>query len=265
MKWRAFTLIELLVVIVIIAILIAIVIPVLGLARQVTRSVRCGSNLHQLSIKLIDFDVKNERFPYSLLISSNEYPPGGYYGNYVYDITGWRWFNYVIDDSRYELQTNSLLWCPSRKMKSDLFKSNMMVANYGVNQSICKSWGTSKTNEFTGSPLSSSDIRQPSETILIVDSGYATINWYHVTNSPPAMLGKSMDDRSYLPGLTINKERNLLPEQKEDAINGRHMNKSVNIGFVDGHVARKKADDLFVEKSSEGYNNLSPLWLPKTK
>jgi prepilin-type N-terminal cleavage/methylation domain-containing protein/prepilin-type processing-associated H-X9-DG protein len=263
MKWRAFTLIELLVVIGIITVLTAIVLPVTGLVRQITRSVRCGSNLHQLSIKLINYDVKNERFPYSLLISSNE-PPGGYYGNFSYDTAGWRWFNYIIGDSKNDLQTNSLLWCPSRKMENK-FKLNMLVANYGVNQAICKSWGTGTTNEFSGAPLGSTDIRSPSDTLLIVDSGYSTINWYHVTNSPPTKLGASMDDHSYLPGLSINKERNLPSEQKNDAFNGRHLNKSVNAGFVDGHVERKKADDLFVEKTLEGYKNLTPLWLPKKK
>ena len=40
-------------------------------------------------------------------------------------------------------------------------------------------------------------------------------------------------------------------------------NKTVNVGFADGHVTRKKADDLFVEKAADAYMNRSPLWLPK--
>ncbi|MBN1973826.1 MAG: type II secretion system protein, partial [Sedimentisphaerales bacterium] len=54
MKWRAFTLIELLVVIGIVTFILAVVIPVMGLAKQYARSMRCGSNLHQLSLKLIN-------------------------------------------------------------------------------------------------------------------------------------------------------------------------------------------------------------------
>jgi prepilin-type processing-associated H-X9-DG protein len=44
------------------------------------------------------------------------------------------------------------------------------------------------------------------------------------------------------------------------------LGKTVNIGFADGHVViRKKAEDLLVEKTSDGYQNLSPLWLPEKK
>ena len=73
-----------------------------------------------------------------------------------------------------------------------------------------------------------------------------------------------MEDNSYLPGLSLNEDRALLPEElKDDAINGRHVRKTVNIGFVDGHVTPQKADDLFVEKDNNGYKNLTPLWKPE--
>jgi prepilin-type processing-associated H-X9-DG protein len=121
-----------------------------------------------------------------------------------------------------------------------------------------------KYSEFIGTPLRSSDIVRPGETLLIVDSGYALISWWHATDNPPIALGvKPIADTSYVPGLWINGNRNLLPSQKYDAINGRHPGKTVNVGFVDGHVSRKKADDLFVEKTGDGYKNKSPLWVPK--
>jgi prepilin-type processing-associated H-X9-DG protein len=66
-----------------------------------------------------------------------------------------------------------------------------------------------------------------------------------------------------VPGLEINKKKDLWPGQHQDAIYGRHPSKSVNVGFADGHVSRKKADDLFVEKTETGYKNRIPLWLPK--
>jgi len=50
---------------------------------------------------------------------------------------------------------------------------------------------------------------------------------------------------------------------QQDAIYGRHPNKTVNVGFADGHVSRTKANDLFVEKTNDGYTNKSPLWVPK--
>jgi prepilin-type processing-associated H-X9-DG protein len=108
------------------------------------------------------------------------------------------------------------------------------------------------------------DIPQPSRTLLIVDSGYSIISWWHAADVPPATLnGNMIEDTAYVPGLMINKDKNLKPGQEQDAIDGRHPNKTVNVGFADGHVARKKADDLFVEKNAETYTNKIPLWSPK--
>jgi prepilin-type processing-associated H-X9-DG protein len=90
------------------------------------------------------------------------------------------------------------------------------------------------------------------------------INWWQATDNPPVTLGSIMiEDTAYIPGLWINKERALWPGQEWDAIYGRHPNKTVNVGFVDGHVSRNKADDLLVEKTGDYYKNKSPLWVPK--
>ena len=112
--------------------------------------------------------------------------------------------------------------------------------------------------------MGSSDIPRPVQTLLIVDSGYSIISWWHVTDVPPVALdGKIIEDTAYIPGLEINKDRDLWPGQEEDAIGGRHPNKTVNIGFADGHSKCTIAVDLFVEKTDDTYTNRSPLWLPK--
>ena len=159
----------------------------------------------------------------------------------------------------------TVLRCPSKRLNSPKLKNNILCGNYGVNQSICKSSrGRRSRAEFIGTPLSTSNILRPVETLLIVDSGYSIINWWHATDVPPVSLGSTIiEDTAYVPGLWINKERDLWPGQEYDAINGRHPNKTVNVGFADSHVSRKKADDLLVEKTGNDYKNRSPLWLPR--
>jgi len=264
MKCAGFTLIELLVVIAVIALLIAISVPSLQNSRQHAKAVLCGSNVKQLVLGLAMYETENDTFPYAFDDTLLELPPGNYPGNFAFDRKGWWWFNYISDYSRKNKGKKAALWCPSRKVKDIQLKDYVLHGNYGVNQSVCKSSRGRKSHaEFIGTPLCSSDIPHPSRTLLIVDSGYSLISWWHVADVPPIPLGSTIEDTAYLPALEINKGKNLWPGQEWDAISGRHPNKTVNVGFADGHIDRMKADDLFVEKIAEDYKNKSPLWLPK--
>jgi len=265
MKGAGFTLIELLVVIAVIALVIAISVPSLQNSRQLAKAVLCGLNIKQLTTGLFMYETENETFPYAFDDTLLEPPPGGYPGYLQYDRMGWWWFNYITDYSRNDSDKDSIIWCPSRKLKNTKLKNDVLCGNYGVNHSICKSSRGRKSHaEFVGMPLGSVDISRPGETILIVDSGYSMITWWHTTDTPPMPLGNiPMEDTAYIPGLRINRERVLQPSQEWDAKNGRHPNKTVNVGFADGQVDRTKADDLLVEKIEDGYKNRHPLWLPK--
>jgi prepilin-type processing-associated H-X9-DG protein len=263
MKRSCFTLIELLVVIATLTLLIAILLPSLNIARQHTKAVLCGSNIKQLVLGLIMYETENNTFPYAFDNFPLNPPLGGYPGNSAFDRKGLWWFNYISDYARKNKDRKASLWCPSRRIR-DLKFDYVLHGNYGVNQSVCKSAHGRKSHaEFIGTPLRISDIPHPGQTLLIIDSGYSIISWWHVTDVPPVLLGSTIEDSAYLPGLEINKDKNLWPDQEWDAINGRHPNKSVNVGFVDGHICRKKADDLFVEKIADDYKNKSPLWQPK--
>jgi prepilin-type processing-associated H-X9-DG protein len=97
-----------------------------------------------------------------------------------------------------------------------------------------------------------------------MDSGYTITSWWHAADAPPVSLNSGRgEDTAYIPGLEINKQKSLLPGQEQDAIDGRHPNKTVNIGFGDNHVSTTKAEYLFVETTADGYMNKSPLWSPK--
>jgi prepilin-type processing-associated H-X9-DG protein len=211
------------------------------------------------------YETQNQTLPYGFYDNPMNSPPGGYPGNSAFDRKGWWWFSYISDYSGKERSQKTSFWCPSRSIQDPKF-DYVLHGNYGVNRSLCKSFDDipSRREEFVGTPLSSGDIPHPGQTLLIVDSGYSLISWWHVADTPPVALGNSIiEDTAYIPGLGINKKRDFWPGQEEDAINGRHPNKTVNVGFADGHASRSKSNDLLVEKINDGYRNKTPLWVPK--
>lgn len=265
MKSAGFTLIELTVVIAIIALLMAILVPSLQNSRRQAKAVLCSLNIKQLVLGLVAYETENETLPHAFDNTPMDAPPGGYPGDSKYDRTGWWWFNYIAGCLNKAGSKKTVLWCPSRQISGRRLRDNVLCGNYGVNQSVCKSSSGGKGRaEVVGTPLRSSDISQPGQTLLIVDCGYSMITWWHTTDVPPITIGDiTIEDTAYIPGLKINAERSLWPGQEQDAINGRHPNKNVNVGYVDAHISRVKADDLFVEENGGNYSNRSPLWLPK--
>lgn len=265
MRRVGFTLIELLVVIAIIAMLIAILVPALRASRQQTIAVVCGSNLKQLSLALTMYEQENETFPYGFDDSAfgTVIPPGGYPGSAARDLQGLWWFHFLAGTLRKNFDKGSIVWCPSRNVRNPY----VLCGNYGVNRSICKDALGIIDSEFVGTPLGLNQIRSPAETLLLTDSGYSLISWRGASSeSGPYFGNPRREGFFYVPGLMINNQRllegTISPGCERDAIGGRHPNKTVNIVFADGHLARLKADELFVEEASGSYSNRSPLWLP---
>ncbi len=261
MKRLAFTLIELLVVIAIIAILVALLVAALHASRQQARRALCASRIKQVTLDLLMYDTEHGTFPYGFVRSFTP-PPGGYLGDTSYDKPGWWWFNFL---EGYADTKKPLLCCPSRSLSHPKLRNNILYGNYGVNQSVFKSPGATQLQQregLAGTPLSSADVT--GGTLLIVDNGYSITSWWHAADVPPSPLDSGRgEDTAYVPGLEINKSKILLPGQEHDAVDGRHPNKTINVGFGDNHVSTLKAHDLFVEKTADGYVNRSPLWSPK--
>jgi prepilin-type N-terminal cleavage/methylation domain-containing protein/prepilin-type processing-associated H-X9-DG protein len=260
MKRPGFTLIELLVVIAVIAILIALLIAALHASRQRAKTALCASRIKQLTLDLLMYDTDHGTFPHGFVHSFTP-PPGGYPGFASRDYVGWWWFNFL---QGYNDTKEPLLHCPSKSLGEPSLQRSVLNGNYGVNRSVFKtSSGTLlQKEELAGTPLSSGDVT--GGTLLIVDNGYSIASWWHAVDVPPLPLvsGKA-EDTAYVPGLEINKGRDLLPGQQQDAVDGRHPNKTVNVGFADNHVSTLKARELFVEKTTDGYVNRRPLWSPK--
>ncbi|MCX5638595.1 MAG: hypothetical protein NTX52_13030 [Planctomycetota bacterium] len=265
MRRTSFTVVELLVVFSVTALLMALLLPSLQNSREQAKAVLCRSNVKQLVLWLDMYETENGTLPYAFYEPFPALPPADCPGDPAYDRGGWWWFNHITDYSKKDSDRTSVLWCPSRQITNPGLKTNVLCGNYGVNLSICKNSDDipSRREEFVGTPLCTGDIPHPSRTLLIVDSGYSLISWWHATDIPPVPPGKSREDTAYVPGLHINAGRYIWPGQEQDVIYGRHPNKTVNVGFADGHTSRSKANDLFVEKTNNGYRNKNPLWVPK--
>lgn len=246
MSRKAFTLIELLVVIAIIAGLLGITLPAIRLCKQRVLSLSCTSNLHHLSMALNAYANDCASYPYGFsdLPGMRSKPPEGYAGDGTIDWPG-RWWSNSIGQV---IQSSTMMDCPgSKEDKLD----NDLRGNYGVNYSICKISPLSpKESEFVGKPLQSTQVRQPSEVILVMDAGYSLISWKATIADPSFTLEiPKRNPWFYVPGLTsVNEQKTIDSEKIDDALTGRHPGKTVNIGFCDGHVSPLDAESLAVER-----------------
>ncbi len=266
MRYLGFTLIELIVVIFTVAVLTALLLPALDATRQRADTVVCASNLRQLVMALSNYDQDNNTFTHGFdnITYGISEPPGGRAGDISNDFLGWWWFHFLDDLPGSDPAAANVLKCPSRNIVDVDLKGNILCGNYGVNRSVCKDTAGSSSDEFLGKPLSQANVRQPSQVLLIADSGYTLVSWQAATNDVAWHYENSLrDENFYIPGLTINKNRTFPDECQQDAIDDRHPGKTVNAGFVDGHVARIKADKLQVKEESGKFMNRSPLWVPK--
>jgi prepilin-type N-terminal cleavage/methylation domain-containing protein/prepilin-type processing-associated H-X9-DG protein len=264
MRTKAFTLIELLVVIFILGLLLGILVPVLSKSRQKAKSLNCALNLKRLAAVMSVYEQNNGTFPQGFDSHGNERPPDDYVGVPTYDLMGWWWFDLIGGIFEEEsFKRNELLRCPSRNIQDPGIKENILCGNYGVNRSICMDFlGFAPMNdEYIGKPLSINQIKQTSEAMLIMDSGYTLVSWQAaVENYNPVYENIGREGHFYVPGLSINRQRDFSNQCLGDANFGRHLNKLINVAFVDLHVENKKADDLLVQEKDGEYANLKPMW-----
>ncbi len=268
MKRRGLTLVELIVVISIMTLLLSALLPTLRTARERIRATVCGAKIKQLLLGLQSYEAAYGTFPPGFQNVGCPAAPGPYAGNHSMDLVGFWWFDFSQEVDYRCGDGLELLMCPSKRQRDRWLEVNILAGNYGVNLAICRLkdyFIKPYSDEFSGVSLSSADVAQPGATLLLVDSGYSLICWWMASPDPPVTfpLKPWLQNTCYVPGMALNKDKGLWPGQTEDAVGGRHPQKTVNVGFVDGHVDRKRADELSVDEIGEGQWNFSPLWQPR--
>lgn len=264
MKRLGFTLVELLVVIAILSLLLAVTSTALHSAREKAKATTCQAHLRQLGMGLLIYAQDNDRFPLAMLPSGE-----GTIGSLSYDMRAIWWFQSIGLDPRESDMARGLLQCPSKQLDGPgSLNYNILWSNYGVNWSVCASRKfvlPLKYQSTLSTSISPTQIKHPDRLFLVGDSGYTVVGWHHVvTPETPFVNTTNPLATSYIPGLSINKDRKLNGIQQSDATLGRHANRTVNVSFVDGHAEMMHADELLVTETEDGhYDNRSPLWLPK--
>lgn len=248
MSRNGFSLIELLVVIAIIALVLSITLPALRQGRGQGQEIVCASNIRQIAVAATVYTQENETFPQGFcgLQGYGTNPPTGMTGDASYDWQGWWWFDFLADSLGSNAARGRTLWCPSRKILRGADTDHVLCGNYGINTSICRIASLTTETEFTGKPLKGHNLSSPWSVVLVVDSGYSLISWKALAPDPLRYKfeAPSRQNTYYLPGIELNREREIHPDHLEDAQNGRHRRQRVNIGYADGHVGKENASRL---------------------
>jgi len=223
---HGFTLIELLVVIAIVALLVAVILPALGVARNAAKSIRCASQMRQVSLGMAVYQQTFRCFPPHQI----RHPDGSRY----------RWFDALAEYS----DTRTVIKCPSVS-EWEISRNHSYGYNYKYLGSLRDQ--TQPDNPFQ--PFETfpvRDVMAPSGTIAFADTDGTGRLLPYSPEGPdqhPDRIGNHgyVLDPTYIPLRSEQATSGGTPEKyawrsHRTFLSERHNHRS-NAAFVDGHVA----------------------------
>jgi prepilin-type processing-associated H-X9-DG protein len=189
--------------------------PALNNARDKAKTASCISNQKQV---LLATQLYYDDYQGYFIIWNPAYDKNPWYQPFIFD----------------KYTTISTFWCPASTVNNLHATPRIWNGNFGVNYSI------------SGNPANrrEADIKQPSRIMFWADAGS-----YYLRRDY-ALQGHAS---FYLPGFSGNAGTSFSSAFATDAISGRHPNRTVNVGFVDGHCGSLGADE-FVNDSTYWYD-----------
>jgi prepilin-type N-terminal cleavage/methylation domain-containing protein/prepilin-type processing-associated H-X9-DG protein len=206
---RAFTLIELLVVIGIVGLLLAILLPTLARARRAAESTQCLSNLRQIGVALVQYDVEFKRLPRpaQLLVERTD--------DWNYWQRG-RVFQDGVIAGRLQA-AQAILVCPSDRTGQD----RAYQFSYSVSSELC-------SIHYLNPPKRLSQVRRPSDVAMVFCESPLTLD----------------DGCFYSPDLGYVANRlSIAHDRKSEG--GRTDDGMGNVCWADGHASKIRRSEAY--------------------